>query len=282
MKTFEEIFDSIERKRKEEERRKKEEETRIKARKELMDKIITAYQFIVDFRLKLYDTKRVNEYIENEKLMDLIFERFREQVEWGSQKLTFKHCLKNVIRFDIIKDILLTELQLQLPSYDIDISLNDRIYKMDKSQDYNIIITAEKNPLKDKTAKIIKAEEEIPYIFIEYDNEIRDLVAQFVYELLETIPQLDEEELSALKEIGVVREYQPMQLGNASANRTSKPEIISIRSFSNINNEILQEVKNLFTINDGTHLYDRKFSYYFDDDLKHVVKMRKSLRSKEI
>lgn len=289
MKTFEEIFDSIIEEREENERKQKEELERIKRKGELESKIITAYQFIDDFRRRLSDIKQVNEFIENEKLMDLIFEKFREQVESGYKKLYFKKFINSGIPFNIIQEVLLVRLHNELPSYDITI-LQGKVSGSYKNNTFNkygyeLEITAEKNPLKDKSSKPAEVKEEIPYVGVDfyfYGDEIRDFVAQRIFELLETIPQLDKEELSLFKEIGVVKEYQPMQVENISFNRPAKPEIISVRIFSNIDDGVLEKLKNLFIINDGTHHYKREFSYSLDDDCNCVINILKSWGLKEI
>lgn len=278
MKTFEEIFDSIIEEREEKKRKEKEEFERIKKERELKDKIIFAYQFVDDFIRKQRDTKKVNEFIEKEKLMDLIFKKFHRQVKSGSKKLEFHRFINPEISFYVIQDVLLSKLHNELPSYDITILQGEMVRNC-----YDLKIIAEKNPLKDKSIKPVKFKEEIPYINItEYDDDLREYVALGIFDILKIIPRLDDEELFALKEIGVVMEYQALQLGNVSFNRPAKPEIISVRIFSNIDDGVLEKLKNLFIINDGTHHYEREFSYSLDDDCNCVINMLKSWGLKEI
>jgi len=278
MKTFEEIFDSIIEEREEKKRKEKEELEIIKKKRELKDKIIFAYQFVDDFIRKQRDTKKVNEFIEKEKLMELIFKKFHRQVKSGSKKLEFHRFINSEISFYVIQDVLLSKLRDELPSYDIAILQGKMVRNC-----YDLEIIAEKNPLKDKSIKPVKFKEEIPYINItEYDDDLREIVALGIFDILKIIPRLDDEELFSLKEIGVVREYQALQRGSMCFNKPSKPEIISVRLFSNIDDGVLEKIKNLFTISDGTHHYDREFAYSLDDDCNCVISMLKSWGLKEI
>lgn len=278
MKTFEEIFDSIIEENEEKKRKEREELEKIKKKEQLKDTIIFAYQFVDDFIRKQRDTRRVKEFIEKEKLMELIFKKFHRQVKSGSKKLEFHRFINHEISFYVIQDILLIKLHYELPSYDITILQGEMVRNC-----YDLKITAEKNPFKDKSTKYEEFNEEIPYINItEYNDDLREHVALGIFDILNLVPRLEDEELFTLKEIGVVKEYQPMQLGNISFNKPYKPEIISVRLFSNIDDGVLEKLKNLFTISDGTHHYKREISYDFDDELNYVITMHKHWGLKEI
>ena len=273
MKTFEEIFDSVEREMKEEEKRKKEEALKAQQRQELENKIIKAYQYFDDMRDYLNNTKKVNEFIEKEKVMDAIFEKFLNQVKRGQKELIFKKRIEDdLILANVLKDCIIARLERELPSYDITVDFDFDLGIFEKG--YYIKISVKKLGWKPKQSKPTAVKQEIPYVIIEeFDDETRDLVAQFIFELLETIPQLDEKELSFFKEIGLVREYQPYQVGNKSFNRPAKPQIISVRLFSSADYEVFEKVKSLCINNTPIH-YEWEFSTCHDNKVTYVNSLR--------
>jgi len=264
MKTFEEIFNSVEKEMKEEEKRKKEEALKARKRQELEDKIIMAYQYFDDMRDWLNNINRVNKFIENENIMDAIFETFLKQVKSGKKELKFKERIgDSLIVSNVLKDCIIARLEKELPSYDIYLDFDSDLGILEKG--YDMEITAKKLGWKPKQSKPTAVKEEIPYLIIEeYDDEIRDFVAQRIFELLETIPQLDKEELSFFKEIGVIKGYQPYQIGNKAHNQPTKPQIITVRLFSSADYVVLEKVKSL-CINSTPIHYEWEFSTCHDN-----------------
>jgi len=277
MKTFEEIFDSIEKEMKEEEKRKKEEEITANEKRMLKHDINKNYHWFDEILDNLSLAKK---FIKEKDVMNSIFKDFSCQVRTGAKVL--KHNIYD--KYDeyadqicIIKDILYVNLKKELPSYDIQIiSFTTLVGCCVK---FCINIKAKKRSIESDVPKEIGeiTDKEIkPYIFIEkFDNEIRGIIAQKIFEILEKIPHLDQEVISDLQKIGIVKEYQPMKvepyfLLNHTNESPTYPEIIDIRLYSDIDNGVIEKLGNLFAENDGTHHYDRTFFYYTENDICYI------------